>query len=62
MQIESFAELLEKYKDMDTSSGNKSLEKVIFRLNQSFTYFYFIENNLILFIITKIKMSYDNIS
>lgn len=44
MQIEAFAELLEKYQDMDTSPGNEPIEKVIMRLKQPFTYFYFIKS------------------
>ena len=43
MQIEAFRELLERYQDMETSPGNESLEKVVNRLKQPFTYFYFIE-------------------
>jgi len=43
MQKEAFAELLERYRDYDTSPGCEPLEKVLMRLRQSFTYFYFIE-------------------
>ncbi len=42
MQTEAFRELLEKYQDLDTNPGNESVEKVEARLNQDFTYFYFI--------------------
>mgnify|MGYP003292595888 FL=1 len=42
MQVEAFADLLEKYKDYDTSPGCEPLEKVQMRLNQPFTYFYLI--------------------
>ena len=40
MQIEAFAELLEKYQDYDTNPGSESVEKVIMRLKQPFTYYY----------------------
>lgn len=43
MQKEAFAELLAKYQDMETNPGNESIEKVIMRLNQPFTYFYLIQ-------------------
>lgn len=42
MQIESFRELLEKYRDYDTSPASESVEKVEARLKQDFTYYYFI--------------------
>ena len=42
MQIESFKELLEKYRDFDTSPGNEIAERVEARLKQDFTYYYFI--------------------
>lgn len=42
MQIKSFADLLNQYQDYDTNPGNEPIEKVITRLEQSFTYFYFI--------------------
>lgn len=45
MQITSFAELLRKYRDYDASPGNEPLEKVVARLRQPFTYFYFIVSN-----------------
>lgn len=45
MQKEAFAELLNKYQDFDTNPANEPLEKVIMRLNQPFTYFYFIVLN-----------------
>ncbi len=45
MQKEAFAELLNKYQDFDTNPGNEPLEKVMTRLNQPFTYFYFIVLN-----------------
>jgi hypothetical protein len=45
MQKSAFAELFEKYKDFDTSPANEPLDKVIMRLRQPFTYFYFIRLN-----------------
>lgn len=45
MQLQSFAQLLERYNDMDTNPGNEPLEKTVMRLKQPFTYFYFIEFN-----------------
>ena len=42
MQVEAFKELLEKYQDFDTSPANESVEKVEARLQQDFTYYYFI--------------------
>lgn len=42
MQVEAFKELLEKYQDFDTNPGNESVERVEARLEQDFTFFYFI--------------------
>lgn len=42
MQTEAFRELLDKYQDYDTSPANEAVEKVLFRLQQEFTCFYFI--------------------
>lgn len=43
MQIKAFAELLNKYQDMDTNPGNEPIKKVLWRLQQDSTYFYLIE-------------------
>ena len=43
MQVEAFQELYEKYQDTETSPATESIDKTVMRLNQSFTYFYFIE-------------------
>lgn len=43
MQVEAFQDLYEKYQDAETSPAMEKIEKVIMRLNQSFTYYYFIE-------------------
>ena len=42
MQIEAFRELLDKYQDFDTNPGNETVEKVLGRLMQEYTYYYFI--------------------
>lgn len=42
MQIESFKELLDKYQDFDTNPGNETVHRVLQRLKQRFTYYYFI--------------------
>lgn len=42
MQIKAFKELLEKYRDFDTSPANEGVEKVEARLKQDFTFYYFI--------------------
>lgn len=42
MQVDSFMSLYEKYQDTDTSPATESIEKVIWRLEQSHTYSYFI--------------------
>lgn len=42
MQVRAFKELLEKYQDFDTNPGNESVGKVGARLQQDFTFFYFI--------------------
>ncbi len=42
MQKQAFAEMLEKYRDYDTSPAAEPLSKTQHRLSQPFTYFYFI--------------------
>ena len=42
MQIEAFADLLEKYQDYETSPENESKERIETKLLQDFTYFYYI--------------------
>lgn len=42
MQLEAFKELLEKYQDFDTNPGNEPIEGVRKRLEQDYTYYYFI--------------------
>ncbi|MBE5875358.1 MAG: GNAT family N-acetyltransferase [Lachnospiraceae bacterium] len=43
MQVEAFSELYEKYQDTETSPATEPIEKVMARLQQSFTYYYLIE-------------------
>lgn len=42
MQVEAFAELLEKYQDYDTSPAAESLEKTMAKFEQPWTTYYFI--------------------
>ena len=43
MQVNSFMPLLQKYQDYDTNPANEPLERIITRLNQSFTDYYLIK-------------------
>ncbi|MDE6441557.1 MAG: GNAT family N-acetyltransferase [Clostridia bacterium] len=45
MQKAAFVELLNKYKDFDTNPASEPLEKVLIRLKQPYTYYYFIKLN-----------------
>ena len=49
MQKEAFADLLEKYKDYDTSPANEPRERIETKLSEPFTYFYYIyfENEIV---------------
>lgn len=42
MQTKAFCDLYEKYQDTDTSPATEPLDKIIMRLNQDFTYYYYI--------------------
>lgn len=42
MQIAAFSDLYAKYQDPGTSPATETLEKTIMRLEQSYTYFYYI--------------------
>ena len=42
MQVEAFSDLLEKYRDYDISPANEPMSRVVERLEQPFTYYYFI--------------------
>ncbi len=43
MQVEAFQGLYEKYQDTETSPATEKIDKILMRLNQSFTYYYFIK-------------------
>lgn len=43
MQIAAFQELYDKYQDSETSPATETLEKAIIRLEQPFTYYYYIK-------------------
>ena len=43
MQVEAFQDLYEKYQDTETSPATENIDKIQMRLNQPFTYYYFIE-------------------
>lgn len=43
MQVKAFQGLYEKYQDTQTSPATEKMDKIIMRLNQPFTYYYFIE-------------------
>lgn len=43
MQVKSFLDLYEKYQDTETSPATEKIERIVNRLNQSFTYYYYIE-------------------
>ena len=45
MQLQAFQELLNKYHDYETSPGAEPIEKVISRINQSYTHYYLIISN-----------------
>ncbi|MPW25506.1 GNAT family N-acetyltransferase [Alkalibaculum sp. M08DMB] len=44
MQIKSFMPLLEKYQDHETSPANELVEKIIERINQTFSDYYIIKS------------------
>lgn len=43
MQVEAFQDLYKKYQDTETSPATEKLEKIVMRLKQPFTYYYFID-------------------
>ncbi|GLX66765.1 GNAT family N-acetyltransferase [Paenibacillus glycanilyticus] len=45
MQVVAFMPLLEKYQDFETSPANESVERIIARIEQSFTDYYLIKNH-----------------
>ena len=42
MQTTAFQELYDKYQDTETNPATEPIDKIIMRLNQPFTYYYFI--------------------
>ncbi len=44
MKVKTFMPLLDKYQDFETNPANESIERVINRINQSFTDYYIIKN------------------
>ncbi|MBQ8555730.1 MAG: GNAT family N-acetyltransferase [Clostridia bacterium] len=44
MQLEAFHDLLTKYQDTDTNPGSESIDKVLMRLRQPFTYYYLLQS------------------
>ena len=42
MQVEAFEDLYKKYQDTETSPATENVEKIIMRLEQPFTYYYYI--------------------
>ena len=42
MQVKAFEDLYNKYQDTETSPATEKVEKIIMRLEQSFTYYYYI--------------------
>ena len=45
LQIKSFMPLLDRYQDFETNPANEPIEKIIGRINQSFTDFYLIKSD-----------------
>ena len=46
MQVKSFQPLLDKYQDFETNPAAEPIEKIITRINQSFTDYYIITNEI----------------
>lgn len=49
MQVEAFMDIYNKYQDIETSPATEPIDKIIMRLEQSFTYYYYIQvdNNIV---------------
>ena len=45
MQVEAFYDLYQRYQDTETSPAMESLDKILMRLHQPFTYYYYIQEN-----------------
>ncbi len=44
MQVRAFQDLYEKYQDTETSPATEPVDKIVMRLNQPFTYYYYIKD------------------
>lgn len=45
MQVEAFHDLYQRYQDKETSPAAENIDKIIMRLQQPFTYYYYIQEN-----------------
>lgn len=45
MQVEAFYELYQKYQDTETSPVTETVDRIVIRLQQPFTYYYYIQEN-----------------
>lgn len=45
MQVKAFDDLYQRYQDTETSPATENIDKVIMKLQQPFTYYYFIQEN-----------------
>lgn len=45
MQVEAFHDLYQRYQDTETSPATETVDKIIRRLQQPFTYYYYIQEN-----------------
>lgn len=45
MQVEAFNDLYQRYQDTETSPATENVDKIIMKLQQPFTYYYFIQEN-----------------
>lgn len=45
MQVEAFKDLYQKYQDTKTSPATETVDKIVMRLQQPFTYYYYIQEN-----------------
>lgn len=60
MQTYAFKDLYEKYQDTATSPATEKLDKIIMRLNQPFTYYYYIEADGVIVGAIRIVDKHDN--
>lgn len=45
MQVEAFNDLYQRYQDTETNPATENVDKIIMRLQQPFTYYYYIQEN-----------------